>query len=99
MEFLRVEIDERKAPRIGDDQVEVANSEVAYVEYWALAYYADNNVWPANSNLLVTDGYLSRNVIYNYTFDTYGKVVVADGAAWPDDSIITWDASRHRWSK
>ena len=81
-------------------QAAKANTEVANLESAALAYYADNSAWPASDDVLEAGSYLSANATYDsYTFDSYGRVVVVDTTAWPDDSDVTWSVADHKWSK
>jgi hypothetical protein len=83
---------------IGD--LAAANTEVANVEAAAAAYYAVNGSWPSNTYKdLVEGGFLSKLPVYNYTFDSFGRVVVIDGTAWPKDSTITWSAAEHKWRR
>ena len=80
------------------------------METAALAFYADTDgTWSHDTNTIgfhnsLRDGpggvaYLDKNAVYNYHFDTNGKVVVPDGTAWPDDASITWDVATHQWMK
>jgi type IV pilus assembly protein PilA len=79
--------------------VAAANTEVANVESAALAYYADHDsAWPSNTNTDLVS-YLSNKAVYDYGFDEWGKVDVADGTAWPKDTKVSWDATNHKWKK
>jgi len=63
--------------------VAAANTEAANVETAALAYYADNNGWPADSGAL-TD-YLSDTPKATYTFsETSGKITGVTAQTWAD---------------
>ena len=99
-------------PRMGSflssGQAAAANTEVANVETAALAYYADVSDWPTNTNLAVNaslfDGpgdevYLSAKAVYDYEFDTDGKVDVTDDTDWPGDASVKWDVATHTWKK
>jgi prepilin-type N-terminal cleavage/methylation domain-containing protein len=80
-------------------KVAAANTEVANVESAALAYYADHDsTWPTDTNTdLVT--YLSAAAKYNYAFDGYGKVNVADGTLYTGTTNVKWNAAAHQWKK
>jgi prepilin-type N-terminal cleavage/methylation domain-containing protein len=79
-------------------QAAAANTEVAYVETAALAYYADHDGdWPDTGNELYTDNYTNKDPVGDYTFDLFGKVVT-DGT-WPNDASVSWDAGNHKWKK
>ena len=81
-------------------QAAAANTEVANVESAALAYYADNNAWPSDTNTdLVGGGYLSAAAEVDYGFDAYGKVSLADATPWPSDGSVAWVDADHKWSK
>lgn len=101
-------------PRLGaflsSGQMAAANTEVANVETAALAFYADTNGdWPTTTNTIgannsLMDGpgtevYLSKAAVYDYGFDTDGKVSVIEDTEWPNDSSIKWDITSHSWIK
>ena len=106
-------------PRMGSflssGQAAAANTEVANVETAALAFYADAETWPTDTNTTgsnnsLRDGpgtevYLSKDAVYNYKFDADGKVggtasdAPADDTAWPNDATIKWDTASHKWMK
>ena len=101
-------------PRMGaflsSGQVAAANTEVANVETAAMAFYADASAWPTTTNTTgandsLRDGpgtevYLNKDAEYNYSFDTDGKVDVADNTAWPGDlTKVFWDVASHTWMK
>jgi len=80
-------------------KVAAYNTEVANVETAALAYYADHDgTWPTDT---FTDlvGYLSDDPGYDYAFDPYGKVDIADGTPYTDETAIEWDKDGHEWIK
>ena len=65
-------------------KLSAANSEVENVKTASLAYYAENEAWPANSDAL--SNFLAGNLTGSYTFDTdYGWVLT--GSGWDD---LTW---------
>ena len=81
---------------IGTGNAAAANQEVANVETGAMAYYAQNQAWPSDSNALVTDNLISDTPKYAvYGFDAWGKVTVAS----PNSLIgsLHWDATAHEW--
>jgi type IV pilus assembly protein PilA len=81
-------------------QAAAANTEVANVESAALAYYADNNAYPSDTNTdLLGGGYISAAAEVDYGFDAFGKVSIADATAWPNDASVTWDLANHKWTK
>ncbi|MBA7704394.1 hypothetical protein ES703_113201 [subsurface metagenome] len=84
-------------------KVAAANTEVANVETAALAYYADNDAtWPTDTNTDLAGGsppYISANAGYDYGFDTWGKVDVPEGTAYPDETNICWNVVGHKWVK
>ena len=90
---------------LGTGQVAAANTEVSNVESAALAFYADNDgTWPANTNTDLYNAnpdlsYLSEQAIFDYGFDDFGRVDVADTTAWPNDSNVTWSEADHEWQK
>jgi len=100
-------------PRMGSflssGQVAAANTEVANVETAALAYYADVEGWPndtntTGSNNSLMDGpgtevYLSKAAVYNYLYDSDGKVNVTEGTAWPNDDTVRWSVANHKCMK
>jgi len=69
-------------------KLSAANSEVENVKTAELAYYAENEDWPANSDAL--SGFLAGNLTGYYTFDSgptgYGWVM--SGTGWDG---ITFD--------
>lgn len=77
--------------------VAAANTEVANVETAALAYYADNGVWPTDANLLNTQGYISAAPVENYGFDPYGKVTASGD--WGTHTDVAWNSGSHKWEK
>lgn len=84
---------------ISTGHVAAANEEVASVETAAMAYYADNEAWPADDAALFSENYTSADAIGTYGFDSYGKVTVADGDPWPKNDAVTWNSSAHKWEK
>lgn len=81
-------------------QAVAANTEVANVEAAAAAYYAANLSWPSNTNTdLVEGGFVSGPAVYDYDFDSFGRVIVADGTAWPNDAIVRWSIVKHQWHR
>ena len=88
---------------LGTGQVAAANTEVANVETAALAYYADNSTWPANTNTDLAGGtspYLSAVAVHaNYGFDSYGRVSLTDGVLSAVTTSIKWDLANHKWIK
>jgi len=62
-------------------KLSAANSEVENVKTAAMAYYAENEDWPADSAEL--SGFLAGNLTGSYTFDHgtdgYGWVLTGDG--------------------
>jgi len=59
-------------------KLSAANSEVENVKSAALAYYAENEAWPANSAAI--SDFLAGNLTGSYTFDTeYGWVITGSG--------------------
>lgn len=82
---------------LGTGEVAAANTEVANVETAALAYYANNDAWPSDSDDLGTD-YLSDTPKYAvYTFDSYGKVNGVSTDVSP--ASITWNDTTDEWEK
>jgi len=74
---------------LGTGTVAAANTEAANVETAALAYFADNNGWPTDSDAL-TD-YLSDTPKAKYTFDPdSGKITDADPVADTGWDGISW---------
>jgi type IV pilus assembly protein PilA len=62
-------------------KLSAANTEVENVKSAALAYYAENSVWPADSAAI--SDFLAGNITGSYTFDaTYGWV--GNGTGWVD---------------
>ena len=99
-------------PRMGaflsSGQVAAANTEVANVETAAMAFYADASAWPTDTNTTAdaslrdgpgTEVYLNKDAVYDYGFDTDGKVSVAEDTAWPGDAKVLWDVASHTWKK
>jgi prepilin-type N-terminal cleavage/methylation domain-containing protein len=81
-------------------QAAAANTEVANVETAALAYYADNDEWPTDTNTdLLGGNYTSKAANVDYGFDIWGKVDISDGTVWPPDNSVTWVLADHKWSK
>jgi prepilin-type N-terminal cleavage/methylation domain-containing protein len=81
-------------------KLSAANSELENVKTASLAYYAENEAWPANSGLLTA--YLAGNITGSYTFDaSYGWVLVgtgwqADGLNW-QDGVSGASGSHGKW--
>lgn len=85
---------------IGGGHVAAANQEVATVETAAMAYYAEHQEWPADSSVLVTDGYVNATPAYAvYTFDEWGKVDTVTPTEKATEAGITWNPSTHMWEK
>jgi type IV pilus assembly protein PilA len=67
-------------------KLSAANSEVENVKTAELAYYAENEAWPADSSSLTA--FLAGNLTGSYTFDTgYGWVMT--GSGWTG---LNWQA-------
>jgi prepilin-type N-terminal cleavage/methylation domain-containing protein len=83
-------------------KLNAANTEVANVETAAMGYYADEGAWPTDSSVLYNAdpalSYLSDEPSIVYPFDDYGKVELADGAAWSDPTIV-WSLADHKFVK
>ncbi len=72
-------------------RVSAANDEVQQVRTAAMAYYADNEAYPASSDTLITDGYLAGQPRATYTLDTsFGWVLGAPTHTW--GTTITFQA-------
>jgi len=65
-------------------KLSAANSEVENVKTTSLAYYAENEKWPATSDDL--SDFLAGNLTGTYTFDTECGWVT-DGGGWTE---LTW---------
>ena len=79
-------------------RIAAANTEVANVETAAMAYYANNKIWPSDTNTdLANSGYLNGTAVYDYSFDSFGRVVVPDETTWPNDGTISWSTANHKW--
>ena len=79
-------------------QVAAAKIEVANVEAAAVAYHVTNGNWPSNTNTdLVNGSFLNEPAVYDYSFDSFGRVVVPDGTTWPNDSSVIWSVIEHEW--
>ncbi len=88
------------AASLSNAQVAAANTEVANVETAVISYYGSHGYWPSDTNTdLVSDGYLSTDSVYNYTFDEFGRVNVEDETTWPNDANVTWSVAYHMWHK
>ncbi len=83
---------------LGTGTVAAANTEAANVETAALAFYADNSVWPADSGALMGGGvdYLNQAPKADYTFDTWGQITSADAGGWTG---IEWPEGGEQWIK
>ena len=69
-------------------KLSAANSEVENVKSAALAYYAENEVWPTTSAAL--DTFLAGNLTSVYTFDTTNGWITGAAGGW--DTELTWSA-------
>jgi type IV pilus assembly protein PilA len=71
-------------------RIAAANDELANVRTAALGYYAgvgNSTYWPASSQVLADNGYLSGTLKAAYTFDIYGWVVAGNSTiegGWGD---------------
>lgn len=69
-----------------------ANTEAENVKTGALAYYAENNAWPANSAALVTNNFIAGALKADYTFEAAtGFINGATAKAVGGWSGIQWD--------
>lgn len=85
---------------IGAGNAAAANQEVATVETGAMAYYAEHQAWPTDSDGLVTGGYVSATPGYAvYTFDSWGKVDTVTPTAKATAAGLTWDGPTHIWHR
>jgi hypothetical protein len=77
-----------------------ANTEVANVETAAAAYYAEYEGWPSNTNTdLFNEGFLGSQAVYDYNFDSFGRVIVPGDTAWPNDSNVNWSTGGQKWQR
>jgi len=67
-------------------KLSAANSEVENVKTASLAYYAENEAWPANLGLLT--GFLAGNVTSLYGFDTECGWVTNATGGWATE--LSW---------
>lgn len=67
-------------------RISAANTEVENVKTASLAYYAENEAWPDDSDVLNT--YMAGNLTGHYEFDTaWGWIIT--GTLW-QDSGLAW---------
>jgi len=76
-----------------------ANTEKENVKTAALAFYAQNSVWPAGSNDLATGGFFQGTLKATYSFDTNGLITAASTVASPNGwgNGITWNTAASAW--
>jgi type IV pilus assembly protein PilA len=76
-----------------------ANTEKENVKTAALAYYAENNVWPAGTAALVSSSYFVGNLKASYTFDTANGTIstaaVLATSGWGNG--ISYVAADSKW--
>jgi prepilin-type N-terminal cleavage/methylation domain-containing protein len=78
-----------------------ANTEASAVKTAAIAYYNDNNSWPADSGVDGFNNYLTGTIKAKYTFYQAGEkagLIQATGTD-PGDwgTAIKWDEAKQQW--
>jgi type IV pilus assembly protein PilA len=70
-----------------------ANTEAENVKTAALAYYAENSIWPTDSDDLVSENFTAGTLKATYTFDA-GTGFIEDATPTAQGwSGITWDTT------